>query len=107
MLQIVVVFKAKKVVEAAVANSRLDIKVDGSFRVVGDVAGQLKRPVDLFLADWEAALQAAAEHVWPAAQTTGCWFHFAQAVLRKVSCSSFHCPRYYMLYTLFILNSTF
>ena len=145
MLQVAVVFKAKKVVEAAVPSPRLDIKVDGTFRVVpwlfhqllvvfaetngvilpalsalttsrsqqlyrallGDVAGQLMRPVDRFLADWEAALQAAAEHVWPVAQTTGCWCHFAQAVLRKVSSSSFHCPRYYMLYTLFILNSTF
>ena len=141
-MQVAVVFKAQKVVEAAVADQTLNIQVDGTFRVVprlfhqllvvfaetngviipaflalttsrsqqlyrallADVAAQFLRPVDHFLADWEAALQVAAQTIWPEAHATGCWFHFAQAVLRKVWCGSSHCLQYYTLFTLFVLE---
>lgn len=40
------------------------------------------RPVSV-MADYEDALRLAAVELWPAVQVQGCWFHFAQAVLRK------------------------
>ena len=52
--------------------------------VFQQVAATLGRPVRHFMSDWEAALAGAAQAVWPAAHISGCWFHFAQAVLRKV-----------------------
>ena len=49
------------------------------------IALRLGQPVAKIMADWETALQGAAGAVWPEAQQSGCWFHFAQVVLRKVS----------------------
>ena len=49
------------------------------------VAAILGQPVRHMMSDWEAALVSAVQAVWPAVHISGCWFHYAQAVLRKVS----------------------
>ena len=53
--------------------------------VFSECARRLGQPAERIMADWETALQGAAAAVWPEAQVNGCWFHYAQAVLRKVS----------------------
>lgn len=35
------------------------------------------------MSDYEEPLRAAARETWPATHIRGCWFHFAQAVLRN------------------------
>lgn len=40
------------------------------------------RPTSV-MGDFEESLRAAVREEWPATQLRGCWFHFAQAVLRK------------------------
>lgn len=51
--------------------------------VLLEVSRRLPPPAR-FMSDWERALRGAAAAVWPAMSLSGCWFHFAQAVLRQV-----------------------
>lgn len=45
-----------------------------------DVFGNIE-PISV-MSDYEDSLRAAVRETWPAASIRGCWFHFAQAVLR-------------------------
>ncbi|XP_037087264.1 uncharacterized protein LOC119107812 isoform X2 [Pollicipes pollicipes] len=52
-------------------------------RILAEIGRRLPAPVR-FMSDWERALQAAAAAVWPNSSINGCWFHYAQAVLRQI-----------------------
>ncbi|XP_037094634.1 uncharacterized protein LOC119114723 [Pollicipes pollicipes] len=52
--------------------------------VFGEIRRVLGAPVRRFLSDWERALQGAAAAGWPEAVQSGCWFHYAQAIIRQI-----------------------
>lgn len=52
-----------------------------AFEAYNEVFGDLK-PTSV-MSDYEESLRSAVNATWPTAHLYGCWFHYAQAVLRK------------------------